>query len=136
MACTELYSYALTIETALDAGPTVFYFITRPHNVTTKQSSRIEFQCSIHSTLIPTFKWNFTGKGSREAETLSVSGARSAGYSLVRGHRSQTLVIPSAQWRHEGVYTCIVSSENSQIQAEANLNVLSKQYEWYTIFYY
>jgi hypothetical protein len=122
------------IETALDAGPTVFYFTTRPHNVTINQSSKIEFQCSIRSTLTPTFKWNFTGKGSREAETIAVSGTLSAGYSIVRGHRSQVLIIPSVQWRHEGVYTCIVSSENSQIQAEAYLNVLSKQYEWYTIF--
>ena len=113
------------------AGPTVFYFITRPHNVTTNQSSRVELQCSIRSTLIPTFKWNFTRRGSKEEETIaaSASGALSAGYSIERGRRSQVLIIPSVQWRHEGVYTCIVSSENSQIQAEANLNVLSKQYD-------
>jgi hypothetical protein len=118
------------IESAVDAGPAVFYFITRPHNITTTQSSRIEFQCSIRSLTIltPTFKWNFTRKGSREAETIAVSGTLLAGYSIIRGYRSQILIIPSIQWRHEGVYTCIVSSENSQIQAEANLNVLSKQY--------
>ena len=115
----------------IDAGPTIFYFITRPQNITTNQSSRVEFQCSIRSTLIPTFKWNFTRRGSREAETIAaISGAVSAGYSIIRGHRSQVLIIPSVQWRHEGVYTCIVSSGNSQIQAEANLNILSKQYEW------
>ena len=112
----------------LDAGPTVFYFITRPHNITTNQSSRVELQCSICSILIPTFKWNFTRKGSREEETIAISGAVSAGYSIIRGHRSQVLIIPRVQWRHEGVYTCIVSSGNHQIQAEANLNVLSKQY--------
>jgi hypothetical protein len=122
------------IKTTLDAGPAIFFFINRPHSVTINQSRRIEFQCSIRSTLTPTFKWNFTRKGSTEAETIAASGVLSAGYSIVPGHRSQVLIIPSVQWRHEGVYTCIVSSENSQIQAEANLNVLSKQYEWYTIF--
>jgi hypothetical protein len=136
MACTELYSYALMIETTLDAGPTVFYFTTRPRNITTSQSRRIEFHCSIRSTLIPTFKWNFTRKGSRETETIAVSGTPSAGYSIIRGHRSQVLIIPSVQWRYEGVYTCTVSSENSQIQAEASLNVLSKQYEEHTILIY
>ena len=129
------YNYALMIEILLGAGPTVFYFITRPHNITTNQSSRVEFQCSIRSTLIPTLKWNFTRKGSREAETIAANGALSAGYSIIRRHRSQVLTIPSVQRRHEGVYTCIVSSGNSQIQAEANLNVLSKKLhvEWYTI---
>ena len=118
----------ILLNITLDAGSTTFYFTTRPHNVTTNQSSRVEFQCSIRSTLIPTFKWNFTRNGSREAETIAASGAPSAGYSIIRGHRSQVLIIPRVQWRHEGVYTCIVSSTgNSQIQAEANLSVLSKQ---------
>ena len=121
------------IEILLGAGPTVFYFITRPHNITTNQSSRVQFQCSIRSTLIPTFKWNFIRKGSREAETIAASGTLSAGYSIIRRQRSQVLIIPSVLWRHKGVYTCIVSSgNNSQIQAEANLNVLSKKLhvEW------
>ena len=126
------------IEILLGAGPTVFYFITRPHNITTNQSSRVQFQCSIRSTLIPTFKWNFIRKGSREAETIAASGTLSAGYSIVRGNRSQVLIIPSVLWRYEGVYRCIVSSGNSQIQAEANLNVFSKKLhvEWYTISNY
>ena len=127
-------NYALMIEILLGAGPTVFYFTTRPHNITTNQSSRVEFQCSMRSTLIPTFKWNFTRKGSREAETVAASGTLSAGYSIIHRHRSQVLIIPSVQRRHEGVW-CFVSSGNSQIQAEANLNVFSKKLhvEWYTI---
>ena len=86
----------------------------------------MEFQCSIRSTLIPTFKWNFTRKGSTEAETIAVSGTPLADYSLMRGYRSQVLIIINVQWRHDGVYKCIVSSDNHQVQAEAHLNVLSK----------
>ena len=104
----------------------MFHFTTIPRNFTTNQFSRVEFQCSIRLTLIPSFQWNFTRKGSTEAETIVRGGTVSAGYSIIRGHRSQVLIIPSVQWRDEGVYTCIVSSENSQIQAEAHLNVLSK----------
>ena len=115
-----------TIMYLMHAGPTVFSFTTRPHNITTSQTSRVEFQCSIHSILVPTFQWNFTRNGSIEAEMIAMGGTVLAGYSIIRGHRSQVLIIPSVQWRHEGVYTCIASSENSQIQAEAHLNVLSK----------
>ena len=121
------------IESAMDAGPAAFYFTTRPCNVTANPYNRVEFQCSIPSTLTPNFKWNFTRKGSREAETIAIGRTLSADYSIIRRHRSQVLIIPSVQWRHEGVYTCIVSSGNSQIQAKANLNVISKQYEWCTI---
>ena len=123
------------IESVMDAGPTAFYFNTIPRNITTNQSRRVEFQCSIHSTFTPNFKWNFTRKGSRESETIAAVGrAPSAGYSIAHGHRSQVLIIPSVQWRHNGVYICIVSSDSSQIQAEANLNVLSKHYERSIIF--
>ena len=115
-----------TIMFSMHVGPTVFYFTTRPHNITTSQTSRVEFQCSIHSILVPTFQWNLTRKGSTEAEMIAMGGAVSAGYSIIRGHRSQVLIISSVQWRHEGVYTCTASYENSQIQAEAYLNVLSE----------
>ena len=109
------------------AGPIVFNFITTPRNHTTSQSRRVEFQCSVRSTLIPTFVWNFTRKGTSEAETIvNKRGALSVDYSIIAGQRSQVLVITNVQWRYEGEYKCIVSSENSQIQAEANLNVHSK----------
>ena len=112
-----------------NVGPTIFNFSTRPHNLTTSQSRRVEFQCSVRSTLIPTFMWNFTRKGALKAETIANrSGPLSADYSISTpaGQRSQVLIITSVQWRHVGVYTCIVSSENSQIQAEANLNIPSE----------
>ena len=98
-------------------------FTTRPHNLTTNQSSRVEFHCTVRSTLIPIFfKWNFTRKGLLEAETI----ANKRDYSVTSEERSQVLIINSVQWRHEGVYTCIVSSGNNQIEAEANLNVFSE----------
>ena len=103
------------IESAMVAGPAAFYFNTRPRNITTNPSNRVEFQCSIHSIFTQNFKWNFTSlrKGSREAETIAAIGrAPSAGYSIAHGHRSQVLIISSVQWRHNGVYTCIVSSES------------------------
>ena len=117
------------IESVMDTGPAAFYFNTRPRNITTSPSNRVEFQCSIHSTFTPNFKWNFTRKVSREADITAESGTLSVIYSIAHGRRSQVLIIPSVQWRHDGVYTCIASSENSQIKAEANLDVLSKHYE-------
>ena len=67
--------------------------------------------------------WNFTRKGASEAETIANKrGVLSADYSIMAGQRSQVLVITNVQWRHEGEYKCIVTSENSQIQAEANLS--------------
>ena len=115
------------IHDLLHTGHTILSFITRPHNLTTSQSRRVEFQCSVRSTLIPTFMWNFTRKGASEAETIaSKRGLLSADYSITAGQRSQALIITNVQWRHEGEYKCIVSSESSQIQAEANLNVPSE----------
>ncbi len=71
--------------------------------------------------------WNFTRKGASEAKTIANrSGTLFADYSILSGLKSQVLIITSVQWRHEGTYTCIVSSENSQIQAEASLNVPSE----------
>ena len=111
----------------LCTGPTVFDFIMRPNNLTTSQSSRVKFQCTVRSTLIPNFAWNFTRKGSTEGETIANrSGVLSADYYINAGRRRQVLIITNVHWRHEGVYTCIVSSRKSQIQAEASLNVPSE----------
>ena len=71
--------------------------------------------------------WNFTRRGALNAVTIANrSDSLSADYSVISGQRSQVLIITRVQWRHEGVYTCIVSSENSQILAEALLNVPSE----------
>lgn len=98
-----------------------------PHNLSINQSGRAEFHCSVRSAFIPNFMWSFLRKGSLQAETISnKSGPLSTDISITAGQRGQVLTITSVQWRHEGIYTCIVSSENSQIQAEASLNVFSK----------
>ena len=71
--------------------------------------------------------WKFSRKGSLISETISnKSGPLSADFSIRAGQRGQVLIIASVQLRHEGIYTCIVSSENSQIQAETSLNVFGK----------
>ena len=99
-------------------------FTTRPHNLSVDQSNRVEFQCSVQSTLIPTFAWNFIRKGFTEAEAIANgSGPLSTDYFIISRQRSQVLIITNVQWRHEGVYECIVSSDSHQIQAGASLNV-------------
>ena len=103
--------------------------ISTPDLITSLQINPVELNFNallISSTFTPNFKWNFTRKVSREADITAESGTLSVIYSIAHGRRSQVLIIPSVQWWHDGVYTCIVSSGNSQIQAEANLNVLSK----------
>ena len=109
------------------AEHTVLNFINAgPQNLTRNQSRRAEFHCSVRSTLIPTFVWNFSRKGSLTTEIIAnKSGPHSANFSIIAGQRGQVFIITSVQWRHEGVYRCIVSSGNSQIKAEANLNVFS-----------
>ena len=50
----------------------------------------------------------------------------SSEYSLMAGHRTQTLIISNAQWRHVGVYKCITSIDDTVIEAETSLDVLSE----------
>ena len=105
----------------------MFSFLIRPHNLTTNQFRSVEFQCSVHSTLIPNFMWNFTRKGTSEAKTIANrSRMLSTDYSIIAEQRGQVLIINRVQRKHEGVYKCIVSSNNHQIIAEGNLKVSSK----------
>ena len=99
-------------------------FVTKPRNLTTNHSSRVVFECSVCSKYTPTFAWKFTRRGSMEAQTID---SLLIDYSITpTGPRTQVLIITSAEWRHEGVYTCAVSSENHQIQVQASLNIPSK----------
>ena len=124
-----LHSFCMHVTSVHAGSTTIFSFTTRPHNLSISQYRKVEFWCSTCSTLIPTFLWNFTRKDSTEAEIIADrNGSHSADYSIVPGQRSQALIITDVQWRHEGVYTCIVSSNSHQIKAEANLYVLSKWY--------
>jgi hypothetical protein len=45
---------------------------------------------------------------------------------LIPGENSLSLIINAVNWTYEGVYRCIISTENNQIEEEASLNVLSK----------
>ena len=84
--------------------------------------------------LKPNFAWNYSRKGASKAETIAnKSGPLSVDYTIIPGQSRQTLLITNVQWRHQGVYTCIVSSENRQIQAEATLHVPS---EYIVVRYY
>ena len=116
------------------AGPTTVIFTIKPQNLTVYQSGRAAFHCSVHSVLKPNFAWNYLRKGASKAETIaSKRGPLSVDYTIIPGQSSQTLLITNVQWRHEGVYKCIVSSGNRHIQAEANLHVPS---EYMVVRYY
>ena len=45
---------------------------------------------------------------------------------LIPGENSLSLIINAVNWTYEGVYRCLISTENNQIEAKASLNVLSK----------
>lgn len=45
---------------------------------------------------------------------------------ITPGENSLSLTINSVNWTYEGVYQCIITTDNDQIEAEASLNVLSK----------
>ena len=76
-----------------------------------------------------TLMWTFTQRQSDEMRVIAKrSQLLSFGYSLVTEHRSQTLIISNAQWRHVGVYKCIASdsTNGTVIEAEARLDVLGE----------
>ena len=107
---------------------------TKPLNFTTSrpidqsivQSERVELQCFVRSSLTPTFMWNFKRKGKSPQLIVDGHNPLSSDYLLKLGRRSQVLIIKKVRWIQGGVYKCIVSTDNSTIQAEANLDVLSK----------
>ena len=110
-------------------GPTTFVFTIKPQNLTVHQSKRAAFHCSVRSVFKPIFTWNYYKKGASNAESMTIAnrtGPLLADYTIIPGQSSQTLLITNVQWRHEGVYTCMVSSQNKQIQSKANLHVPSE----------
>ena len=103
--------------------------IITPHDPVTNQASRAELNCSVCPALTQTLVWYFTRRGAHEMEIIANrSQSLSSEYSLMVGHRSQTLIINSAQWRHVGVYKCTASIEDTVIEAETSLDVLSELY--------
>ena len=107
----------------------VFNLTISPHNLSARQSSRVEFECSVCSEHLPMFTWNFTRRGASDLQPQTIARGNivsSTNFFVNSEPRRQVLVITNVQLRHEGVYTCIASSNISQIQAEAILNVLSE----------
>ena len=101
----------------------VLVFITKPQDHTAVDGNFVEFQCSACSTLEPTIIWTFTRKGSMQSEVIDEN---STFVDIVPGENSLSLIINSVNWTYEGDYKCMISTENDQIEAEANLSVLSK----------
>ena len=101
----------------------VLVFITMPQDQTVVDGNFVEFRCSACSTLEPTIMWTFTRKGSMQSEVIDEN---STFVDIIPGENSLSLTISNVNWTYEGVYQCIISTENNQIEAEASLNVLSK----------
>ena len=101
----------------------VLVFITMPQDQTAMDGNFVEFQCSACSTLEPTIVWTFTRKGSMQSEVIDEN---STFVDINPGENSLSLTINSVNWTYEGVYQCIITTDNDQIEAEASLNVLSK----------
>ena len=104
----------------------VLVFITKPQNQTAVDGNMVEFQCSACSTLDSTIMWTFTRKGSMQFELINENSTSVGDLSIIPGKDSSSLMINRVNWTYEGVYECIISTQNDQIQAEASLKVLSK----------
>ena len=73
------------------------------------------------------FTWNFTQKEAQETETVAnQSQLLSSQYTVRSGQKSQALIIDDAQWRHVGVYKCIVDIDGMILEAQTSLDVLSE----------
>ena len=94
-----------------------------PQDQTAVDRNFVEFQCSACSTLEPTIVWTFTRNGSMQSEVIDEN---STFVDIIPGENSLSLTISSVNWTYEGVYQCIITTDNDQIEAEASLNVLSK----------
>ena len=101
----------------------VLVFITMPQDQTAVDGNYVEFHYSACSTLEPTIMWTFTRKGSMQSEVIDEN---STFVDIIPGENSLSLTINNVNWTYEGVYQCIISTENNQIEAEARLNVPSK----------
>lgn len=82
-------------------------------------------ECFVCSSLTPNFMWTFTRKGQSQS-IVNGHNPLTPDYFVKLGERSQVLIIKKAEWKHEGVYKCIASTNSNFVQAEAKLNVLGK----------
>ena len=103
--------------------------IVAPLDPRANQSESAELNCSVCPTLTPLFTWSFTqsGHGGHNMETVANrSKPFSFKYTITTGQKSQTLMITNAQWSDVGVYKCIASVNETLIEAETSLDVLSE----------
>ena len=100
-------------------------FSVQPLNQTVIEYDAVELHCMVCSTLTPTFSWTFTRKG-LEQSIVSAHNPLTSDYLIKLGERSQVLIIREAEWKYEGVYKCVASTDSSTVQTEANLNVLGR----------
>lgn len=112
----------------------MLHTVTAPGSIAVTQADgkqslnqTVKLHCSVCPTLTPEFTWGFTPRGGRNVEIIAnQSWSLSPEYTITTGHRNQTLTISNAQWSNVGVYVCIASINGTMIQAEADLDVLSK----------
>ena len=126
MSCTNL----LICHTESDETLTEAVTIT-PHDLMITKASRVEVNCSVHvcPTLTPLFMWTFTQREEQNMEVLIINGTQSLSSEYAfesTGLRSHALIINNVQWKHTGVYKCIVSIGRKKIEAQTSLDVLSK----------
>ena len=110
-----------------NVGPTEIHFLVHPKNQSIVQYEKLELQCSINSLTIfnATFSWNFTKRGSSShMQIVKENISLSSDYSFRVTSNSASLIAESAQWKHAGVYTCIVTGGSDIIQTESSLDVL------------
>ena len=101
-------------------------FLVQPLNQTVIEYDGVELRCMVCSSLTPTFSWAFTRKGS-EQSIVSAHNPLTSDYLIKLGERSQVLIIREAEWKYEGVYKCVASTDNSTVHTEASLNVLGRK---------
>ena len=101
--------------------------VITPHSQQKNLSERAELNCSVCPTFTPLFTWNFTQRGAQEMETVANrSQTLSSQYTVGNGQKSQSLIINDAHWRHAGVYKCIATINNTIIDVQTSLDVLSE----------
>ena len=107
----------------------VLEFITMPRDQSVMDGKSVEFQCSACSSIFkPTIIWiwtTVTRNGSMQSEEIN-ENSKLDNVDIIPGENSLSLIIRSVNWTYEGVYQCMIFTENNYIEAEAGLNVLSK----------
>ena len=122
------YVFYFIYNNSIGQSTEVLGFITMPRDQRVMDGKSVEFQCSACSSTLnkPTIiSWTFTRKGSMQSEVISENSTLD-NVDIILGENSLSLIITSVNWTYEGAYECIISTDDSQIDAKAYLSVLSK----------